>query len=77
MTKGRKQRKIELLGCINSENLDIWEDEAKESENGKFTLLVFKFPRKIKPTWLESLFNKLDEAKSHKDKIRPSKRLLK
>jgi len=61
--KGRNQERIELLGKITIENLYIWEEEAIEAKKSKHTLLVFKFPRLVKPTYLESVFNLLDRAK--------------
>lgn len=62
MKKGRKQNKIELLGKITPENIDIWKEDANEAEEGKFSLLVFKFPKAVKPTQLERTFELLIDA---------------
>lgn len=53
---GRKHETIELFGQITTDNLNIWKEEAEEAEKGRYTLLVFKYPRRVKPTYLEKAF---------------------
>lgn len=60
--RGRNQERIELIGKITEDNLWIWKEEAEEAKRSKHTLLVFKFPRLIKPTQIEAMFNLLARA---------------